>query len=90
MIDFNVQNTFGKVSYIFSFLQLLLSLVGIIGNVLAILVFTRKPLRKYSYSLYCVVKAGSDAFALLYPIKNWFLFVMKMDLDSTNQFFFVY
>ena len=49
-----------NLSIIFDYFRLFLGIIGVIGNVLVIIVFSRQSLRKYSYSFYCLIMAISD------------------------------
>jgi hypothetical protein len=87
MLDFNSLNYYQRVTYIFKWLIGILGFIGVISNLLAICVFSRKSLRKYSYSFFCVIMAISDVFLLLHLFRHWASYLLQADLSSTSQFF---
>ena len=87
MLNFDNQTYYGKGSYTLYQFQFGLAILGIIGNILVICVFSRRSMRKYTYSFYCRVKACSDLVLLLYVFRNWSAFFMESNLDVVNQFF---
>lgn len=89
MPNFNDLTIYLKVNYVFLNIQFAIAVVGMIGNILVILVFARKSLRKYSYSFYCQMKACGDMIVLLYAYRNWANFVLDSNLDLTAPFFCV-
>lgn len=86
MVNFNAVNIFSKVSYILLCIQFVLAAIGVICNIMVILVFSRKTMRKYSYAFYCRVKACSDMVIIFYIYRNWFVFVLDLDLDIAVPF----
>lgn len=87
MLDFKNLNPYEKITFIFQNLQLIVGLVGIVGNILTICVFQRERLRKYSYSFYCRAMACSDILVLLHTFRHWSAFVLGADLDLIGPFF---
>ena len=87
MLDFNILNYYQRVTYIFKWLIGILGFIGVISNILAICVFSRKSLRKYSYSFFCVIMAISDVFLLLHLFRHWASYLLQADLSSSSQFF---
>lgn len=87
MVDYKNLNYFQRISYISQNVQVIVSLFGIIGNILVICVFFRRSLRKYSYSFYCQLKALGDTIVLLYTFKNWSSNVLDANLDTVSPFF---
>lgn len=63
-------NSYDQVLLICRLIQGLLSIIGIFGNVLTICVFSRKSLRKYSYSFYSRALALSDTVLLAFFLIN--------------------
>lgn len=86
MIDFDSLTIYLKVNYIFMCIQFVIGTVGITGNILLICVFSRKNLRKHSYSFYCQMKACGDIVVLLFAFRNWANFVMGANLDLVAPF----
>lgn len=60
-----------RISFIFEHVQLALSLIGVIGNFLAIIIFSRRSLSKYSFSFYSRAMAISDICFLSYNLTYW-------------------
>lgn len=58
------QISYERVHFLFQNVQGILSLFGIVSNILTICVLSRKMLNKYSYSFYCRAMAFSDTFLL--------------------------
>lgn len=65
-------------------LQLIVGIIGIVGNILTIFVFRRKALRDYSYSFYIRSMAFSDTVMLTHTIKHWFALVLNLDIELTS------
>lgn len=86
MVNFNSISFNSKITYILICIQFAMSISGIVTNILAICVFSRKSLRIYSYSFYCRIKAASDILISVYIIRNWTLFIMDFDIDGTTEF----
>lgn len=80
-------NSLQQASFIFANIQGLASVIGLLGNVLAVCIFARQSLRKYSFSLFSLLKACSDSVTLLYVLKAWFGTVLKLDLNLMSSFF---
>lgn len=86
MAKFETLNYYQRINYIFQCLTFSICVIGIVGNVLVIVVFSHKSLRKYSYSFYSQVKAVGDTLVLLFGIRNWSRFVMDANLDTLSPF----
>ena len=71
--------------FIFEYILLVIGIIGVIGNVFVIIVFSRKPLRKYAYSFYCLIMAISDICFLTYAFKDWtrYIYDVKLELVGT-------
>ena len=74
-----------SVFFIFEYILFAIGIIGFIGNVFVIIVFSRKSLRKYSYSFYCLIMAISDICFLSYTFKDWSaqIFGAKLELVGT-------
>ena len=68
-------------------IQALIGLVGIISNILAVLVFEQKKLKKYSYSIYWKLKASFDSIILLHTFRHLARYVLNVDIDLISPFF---
>lgn len=84
MIDFNSLNYYGKINFVFQNLSLLTWLFGTVGNVLLILVFSRRTLRKHGYSFYCRAKACADTLLILHTFRNLARFNLDANLDTVH------
>lgn len=62
-------------------LQTILGVLGIVGNILTILVFHRKPLRKLSYCFYWKAMAASNVVLLIHTLINWAEYVVDFDIE---------
>lgn len=87
MFNYNSANDYYKVNFIFQNINVFISLIGIIGNVLVICLYLRRSLRKLSHSFYGVAKAVGDTFVLLYHFKLWSEVAWEAPLDKVNVFF---
>jgi hypothetical protein len=72
-----MSSTLARVSYILNVAQMPLFIIGLIGNVLSVVVFSRKTFRKNSISIYCRALAIADSVvivkSLTYFIGSFFL-----------------
>ena len=68
-------------------IQALIGLIGIISNILAVLVFEQKKLKKYSYSIYWKLKACFDSIILLHTFRHWARHVLNVDIDLISPIF---
>ena len=87
MLDYNSLNYYQRLNYIFQCFQAVISVPGIIGNILIICIFLRKRLINYSYSFYSIVMACADIFPLLSGIRHWSALVVDANLDLVSPFF---
>ena len=87
MLDYSSLDNFQQITYIFECLQLVIGVIGIIGNILVFVVFSRPSLKKYSYSFYCKVMAIADIGVFIFTFKNWASYVLDADLDLVAPFF---
>ena len=75
-LNFQLLNKYEKINYILVNIQLILGILGIVGNVLTICVFSRKLLRRYSYSFYWRIMALIEVIVLTETFKNWSNYVV--------------
>ena len=87
MISFENLSIYKKLNMVCVTIQAFLALSGIITNIIVILVFKRKPLKRYSYSFYWRVMACSDIFILLHSFRHWFNHVLGVDFSLISTFF---
>ena len=87
MLNYYTLNNFQQVTYIFQCIQLIVGVLGIIGNILAFIVFSRPNLKRHSYSFYCRVMAIFDMGILVYTFRNWAAYVLEANLDIVSLFF---
>ena len=87
MVNFWSLNTYLQISYILQNIQLIVSAIGIIGNILVFIVYYRPDLNKHSYSFYCRAMAISDIGLLICYIKTWALYILDANLDTVSPFF---
>lgn len=60
-----MSSTLAQVSYILNVAQMPLFIIGLIGNVLSVVVFSRKTFRKNSISIYCRALAIADSVVIV-------------------------
>lgn len=85
--NFETLNYYQKVNYIFQNLTLIVCIFGMLGNILLIVVFSKKRLSKYSYSFFSRAKAFGDILVLLFGFRNWFRYVLGANLDTVTWIF---
>lgn len=89
MTNFNDLSFYMKVNFLLLCVQFAIGIIGFIGNILVIFIFSRKSLRKYSYSFYCQMKACGDNIVLLFSFRNWANFILNANLDLVSSSFCV-
>lgn len=87
MVNYLSLNTYQQVTYICENIQLIIAVIGIIGNILVFIVFSRPNLKKYSYSFYCRAMAIADIGLFACILKNWTAYVLDANLDIVFPFF---
>ena len=87
MANFLNLNTYQQISYICQNIQLIIAVIGIVGNILAFIVFSRSNLKKHSYSFYCRVMATTDIGLLICYIRNWASNILDANLNIVAPFF---
>lgn len=87
MLDYNVLNYYQRLTFIFQYIQIIIAIPGIIGNILIIFVFLRKRFRKYSYAFYSIVMACSDIVVLITSIRHWSAIILDANIDLVAPFF---
>ena len=73
--------------FILENVQVILGSIGGIGNMLAFLVFLRKPLRNHSYAFYFRVLAWTDSLLIVNLFRHWSRRVLDFDIDSIGPLF---
>ena len=76
---------YDRISYIIEYFQFAFGLIGVTGNILAIIVFSRSSLSKYSYSFYCRTMAISDIILMAYGFIDWAAYNLGADLLTVGQ-----
>lgn len=89
MAKFNDLTFYMKVNFVLLCIQFTIGIIGFIGNILVILIFSRRSLRKFSYSFYCQMKACGDNIVLLFTFRNWANFILDANLDLISASFCV-
>lgn len=87
MLEYNSLSYLLKIAYIFQYLQIIVATIGIFGNVLTFLVYLRKRLRVYSFSLYIKTMTITDTIILLHSFRHWWAFIGQANLDLVAPFF---
>ena len=78
MVDFNKLNNYGKTTFIFHYVSILIALIGIWGNLLTFIVFSRKKFQNVSFSFYMRVKMFADTIILLNSFKHFWAFIFDV------------
>ena len=81
-------NYHSKGNPICSSIHIIIALIGVTFNLISIILFGRKELKKHSYSNYWKTIALFDSFILLYVIQHWTKCFLKIDnIDTISPFF---
>lgn len=80
-------NYYDEENSILKNIQALTGLIGIMANTLAIFVFERNGLKKYSYSIYWKLKAYFDILLLLHTFRHMTRYFLKADIDLISPLF---
>lgn len=80
----NTRLVYERKRFIFEYIEFVIGIVGVIGNVFVIIVFSQKALRKYSYSFYCLVMAISDICLMSYIFIEWIAYNFDFYLETTT------
>lgn len=86
MVSFDSLSTFGKVTFILNYIQLIEAIVGIVGNVFVFIVFSRRRMRHYTFSFYSRVRAISDNLLLFQSFRNFAAGNLDADINVTSNF----
>ena len=87
MKKFENLNIYERTTLIIQSIQLFIGILGIIGNFLAFLVFSRKPLKPHSYAFYSRIVIWTDSFVLLNVFRHWLRIVADVNIDLIGPFF---
>ena len=87
-------NNIDVISSIFVTSYLIIFLLGIVGNIISYIVYSRKEFKKYSFSIYSKSLALSDTIQLLFAFNDYFrlskLFVIPIrSFFLCKSFFYV-
>ena len=83
----NTSLVYDRILSAFQYIQFVFGIIGAIGNVLVIIVFSQKSLRKYAYSFYCLIMAISDIGFMSYTFIDWIGFNFGAKLELVGTFF---
>ena len=87
MLNYYSLNANQQVTYIFQCIQLIIGVIGIIGNIFVFIVFSRPNLKKHSYSFYCRVMVICDIGVFMFTFRNWATYVLEANLEIVSPFF---
>lgn len=87
LLNYYNLNYLQQLNYIFHYLQIVISIIGIIGNVLNMIVFMRKRFANLSFSFYNKVLGVIDIIVLLHSFRHWAAYMFDSDIDLVSQFF---
>lgn len=80
-------SSYQKTLLIFGYVELVIGIVGLLGNIFIIIVFSSKSLRNYSYSFYCRMMAISDICLMIFPIIDWVGYNLGANLITVSRIF---
>ena len=83
----STNSVYENVMLVFGYFELVIGLVGVIGNILVIIVFSRQSLRNYTYSFYSRAMAISDICLMSFPIIDWVGSNLGANLLMVSQMF---
>lgn len=83
----NINLVYGRILFIFEYIHLVIVLIGFIGNVFSIIIFSRRSLSKYSYSFYSRAMAISDVFLAFSSLIDWIGYNFGAHLEALGPFF---
>lgn len=84
MHNYQSLTKYEKINFFLQIVQALISLIGIVGNLLAICVFSRKRLNKCSYSCYFRVLACLDIILLTHGFKRFVANIFDVDIEHIS------
>ena len=87
MVDYESMNYYQKLTFIFQNIQLLIAIIGIVGGILNICVFSRKAVKSFSSAFYMKAVSCCDIIILIHSIRLWIAFVFGLNLDTVSIFF---
>ena len=83
----NSSLVYGRILFILEYIRLIIGVIGFIGNVLSIIIFSRRLLSKYSYSFYSRAMAISDVFLAFCSLIDWIGYNFGAHLEALGPFF---
>jgi hypothetical protein len=87
MVDYQNMNYYQQLNFIFGNIQLVIAIIGIVGGILNICVFSRKALKSFSFSFYMKAMSCCDIIGEIHAIRHWFAFVFGLNLDTVSIYF---
>lgn len=87
MVEYTSQSDLIKIAYIFQYMGVCVSVVGIVGNLLTFIVFMRKRFAHNSFSFYIKILILSDTIVLLNSFRIWAAFILDWNVDIIWPFF---
>ena len=85
MLNYYSLNYYQQITYIFLNIQLATTIIGVIGNTLVFIVYSRTSLKKNAYSFYFRIMAVSDTLVFFRTTKNWVAFLVGTNLDILSR-----
>lgn len=86
MPDYDKLNEYEKITYVATYMEFVIGIIGLVGNVVVVFIFSRQSLRKYSYSFYSRGKTIADSLFIAFSLRNWTRYVYGIDIQLANQF----
>ena len=83
----NTSLVYDRIFLIFEYIRFVIGILGVIGNVLVIIIFSRQSLRKYSYSFYCLIMAISDICFMSNVFIDWTAYIFGANLELVGTLF---
>lgn len=86
MPEYDKLNEYEKITYVATYMEFVIGIIGLVGNVIVVFIFSRQSLRKYSYSFYSRGKTIADSLFIAFSLRNWTRYVYGIDIQLANQF----
>lgn len=81
MVIFNSLTNFGKVTYIFQNVGILIAIIGIPLNILTFKVYLRKRFKNFTFPFYIRAVCIVDSIVLIHTFRHWATFVIDANVD---------
>ena len=87
MVDYSALSVYGKITYVFRYICVLIAVVGFIGNALSFTVLMRKKFKTHSFAYYLRIINIADTFVLFTSFRHFAAYVLDADLTLVADIF---